>query len=245
MIPFSFSERDLDLIQLEELHAESRYSEWFAKKIGLSGYNFIHAHHSVSATVNGSNGESDILAFYQKSGFKVAVLIEDKICADFTDRQVERYVERGKDLVESGKAKDFRTVLVAPNQYLIKVPKADPWHERITVEDIALWFKAQTGHHFRWRFDALTDALKSISNPSPSTADAARFSLNFSQYLKINHETKFSHNPGKDPAGPTIHFPGSSGKLMLWWKVGCNQITLQLMDEFQGLAENLGDYPRE
>ena len=124
MVPFSFSERDLDLIQLEELHADSGYSGWFAARIELEGYEFVSARHSVSATGNDANGETDILAFFQGNGSKVAVLIEDKISAAFTHRQAERYIERGDDLVRNGEANEFRTVLVAPCQYLASVPQA-------------------------------------------------------------------------------------------------------------------------
>ena len=74
---------------------------------------------------------------------------------------------------------------------------------------------------------------------SPSTEEAARFSREFEQYLKAKHAPNLWHNPGKDKSGPIIHFPGSSEKKMLWWKVKRNQMTLQLMREYQGLAETL------
>ncbi len=239
---FSFSERDLDLIQLEELHADSGYSDWFAARIGLEGYEFVSARHSVSATVDGACGETDLLAFFQGNGSKVAVLIEDKISAAFTHRQAERYTERGGDLVRKGEANDFRTALVAPRQYLdSSVPQAAPWHERITLEDIAAWFKDQQGHHFRWRFNAMNAILqKCARNTSASKKDAARFSRAFAQYLKDMHAPNLWHKPGQDPAGPIINFPGSSDrKMMLWWKFKPNQMTLYLRGKYQGLAEEL------
>ncbi len=237
MAPFSFCERDLDLIKLEELHAENGYADWFAAKIGLVGYGFVSARHSVSATVNGSSGESDLLVYFEKAGSRTAVLIEDKISAAFTHRQAERYLLRGEELVRSGKAEVFKTVLVAPRQYLASVPTADPWEVKIAIEDVALWFDAQSGHHFHWRFEALNAVVQKIArNFSATQEDAARFSMAFSNYLAAKHSSNFWHNPGRDPSGPIIHFPGSSAKKMLWWKVATNQMTIQLMDEYQGLA---------
>lgn len=240
MAPFSASERDLDLIQLEELHAANGYADWFADKIGLTGYAFISARHSVSAVVKGAHGETDLLVFFEKNGSKVAVLIEDKISAAFTQRQAERYVERGEDLVQKGEADAFKTVLVAPQHYMASVPKTDPWQEKITVEEVASWFEAQSGHHFRWRFEALTAVIQKLTrNLSASSEDAARFSSAFSEYLATKHASNLWHNPGKDKSGPTIRFPDSSENKMLWWKVRENKMTLQLMREYQGLAETL------
>jgi hypothetical protein len=240
MRPFSFSERDLDLIQLEELYAASGYADWFAEKIGLAGSELISAHHSVSATVNGVSGENDLLVFYIKASCRTAVLVEDKISAAFTHRQAERYMERGQDLVRRGEADAFKLVLVAPRLYLASVPPSDPWQERVSVEEIAAWFQARPEHHFRWRFQALDAVLQKLArNLSASSEDAAQFSLALSQYLVTMHAPNLWHNPGKDRAGPIIRFPGSSVKKTLWWKVATNQMTLQLMDEYQGLAQRL------
>ena len=240
MIPFSFSERDLDLIQLEELYAANGYADWLAGNVGLHSARFISAQHSVSATVNGFSGETDLLVFFEKAGSRTAVLVEDKISAAFTHRQAERYMERGQDLVRRGEAEAFTTVLVAPRLYLSSVPATDPWQNKISVEEIASWFEGQTGHHFRWRFQALNDVLQKLTrNLSASSEDAAQFSLALSQYLLTTHAPNLCHNPGRDRTGPIIRFPGSSAKKMLWWKVATNQMTLQLMGEYQGLAERI------
>lgn len=240
MLPFCFSERDLDLIQLEELYAANGYADWLAGKVGLDSSRFLSAHHSVSATVNGASGETDLLVFFENAGTKTAVLVEDKISAAFTHRQAERYLERGQDLVLRGEADAFTTVLVAPRLYLSSIQTIDPWQNKISVEEIASWFEGQSGPHFRWRFQALNAVLQKLTrNLSASSEDAAKFSLALSQYLLTMHAPNLWHNPGKDRTGPIIRFPGSSAKKMLWWKVATNQMTLQLMDEYQGLAQRL------
>lgn len=237
---FSMSERDLDLFQLEELHSGNGYADWFAAKVGIAGYAFETARHSVSATANGANGETDILAFFRKDDERCAVLIEDKISAAFTNRQAERYVERGNELIARSEAASFRTVLVAPAIYIISVPIEDPWNIRMPIEEIEEWFRSRDGHHASWRCVALRSTLDRLSrNSNASSAEVARFSLAFSQYLAEFHAPDLLHNPGKDKSGPIIRFPGSSANKTLWWKVATNQMTLQLMNEYRGLAEQI------
>jgi hypothetical protein len=96
-LSFRLTERDLDLIQLEELHSNSGYLEWFCSRVGLSGWKLENARHSVSAEVNGKWGESDLLVILKHGNERKAVLIEDKIAAAFTDRQALRYHERGRE----------------------------------------------------------------------------------------------------------------------------------------------------
>ncbi len=75
---FHFTERDLDLILLEELHSDSGYSEWFSHKIGLGGWTFESARHSIAAEANGRWRETDVLAMFVKGRERHAVLIETK-----------------------------------------------------------------------------------------------------------------------------------------------------------------------
>ena len=49
MKPFRMQERDLDLLILEELHSDTGFPDWIADKLGLAGFKFLHAEHSVTA----------------------------------------------------------------------------------------------------------------------------------------------------------------------------------------------------
>ena len=238
---FRFSERDLDLVQLEELHAANGYAAWFGRRAGLQDPDFLDAVHSVSGFAEGRSGETDLLAFYREGGTRIAVMIEDKVSAAFTHRQAERYVERGQALVAQGEADRFRTVLVAPAQYLHFVPQSDPWDVRIPIEEIAEWFEGQEGSHASWRASALRACLGRIAHSgTASSEDAAKFSLALSEYIARIHAPNLSHKPGKDTNGPVLKFSGSNAKKTLWWKVRTSQMVLQLMDEYQGLAERIG-----
>jgi len=239
-LKFSFLERDLDLIQLEELHADNGYSIWFAERIGLAGLKFQSAAHSVWATVNGESGETDVLAFFRGENETCAVLIEDNISADFTHQQAQKYVERGEALVLEGKADRFLTVLVAPSVYLESIPSFEPWKCRLPIEEIADWFGTCEGHHAMWRREAFENLLNGLSRSmNTSTEDVVRFSRAFSRYLAERYAPNFWHKPGKDRSGPIIRYRDDSDKKRLWWKVATNQMTLQLMNEYQGLAERI------
>ena len=237
-MPFRVTERDLDLIQLEELYAGNGYSGWFAEKIGLSGFIFEGAQHSVAAEVNGSFGETDILVIYARDAQRCAVLVEDKIAAAFTDRQAERYLERGEALVAQGEVQSYRTVLVAPRQYLDVMPADAPWHAQVAVEEITSWFDRQDGRHAQWCSHALHQLLGRLArSASPDTEDVVRFSRAFSEYLRRQHAPALWHNPGRDKSGPLIHFPGEDDAKALWWKLSSSQMVMQLMYRYVGLAE--------
>jgi len=237
-LSFRFTERDLDLIQLEELHSDSGYADWFFGRIGLDGWKFESARHSVSAEVNASWGETDLLVFVQRERHRKALLIEDKIAAAFTDRQAHRYRERGHDLVARGECQSYITVLVAPSGHLQTVPEEDPWDFQISVEEIADWFSAGSGSHANWRARVLNTALDRVTRSvSPENEEVIKFSAALAAYLAKHHAPTISHRPGKDKIGPTFRFAGSSKEKLLQWKFATNQMTLLLDKAYVGLAD--------
>ena len=111
--PYRLTERDLDLILLEEPSSDTGFLVWFAERLALDGCTLLAAEHSAIAKVGGKWGETDVLAFAESDGIKIAVLIEDKIAAEFTDRQAERYQERATCLDAKGVADESLVVLCA------------------------------------------------------------------------------------------------------------------------------------
>ena len=240
MTHFRMQERDLDLFLLEELHSDTGFSDWLAEQLGLEGFTFARATHSVSAKANAKWGETDVLAFFLKSKERIAVLIEDKISASFTERQAQRYHERAKEYVRNGEADRYLTVLIAPQSYLAGVPKDDPWQKMLSVEALRDWFAGHDDTHSRWRKEALNDCLSRIrASLSAKQEDIVRFGEEFSTYLKQHHSPTLSHKPGKDSAGPIIHYPKATKKRMIWWKVQTSQMTAQLADDMVGLIAHL------
>lgn len=237
---FHFTERDLDLIHVEELHSDSGYAEWFSTKIGLGGWAFENARHSIAAEAKGRWGETDVLAMFVKGRQRHAVLVEDKVAAQFTDRQAQRYHERGEDLLRRGECDSYLTVLVAPGNYLHSVPNDDRWDCRISIEEIAGWFQQAHGHHARWRAEALEGVLdRSNRSSAPSDAEAVAFSAALATYITALYAPALTHRAGRDKNGPTFGFPRKPPKMTLWWKFASTQMVLQLEGGYRGVAETM------
>jgi len=134
------TERDVDLLIVEELASDSGFREWFLSEVGLSGpFELIEIAHSVSD----SSGESDIEVTVGCGTDKVLVLIEDKIDAPLQPRQAERYIQRAAARVRDGACDVARTVLVAPSKYLGDPPDLHGFEALVTYERIVGWFEAQ------------------------------------------------------------------------------------------------------
>jgi hypothetical protein len=173
------------LFVLEELHSGNGFDDWFGEKVGLKGFRCEKAEHSVSAKSNAKWGETDVLAFFSDNVESVAVLIEDKIAADFTERQANRYHERGADLVRNGTAQRYLTILVAPSVYIAGVPKDDPWDRALSMEELRDWFAKDSTAHAAWRSLALTECLARVAkSKSVGSAEVRRFSEAFAFFLQ-------------------------------------------------------------
>lgn len=226
MARFRMQERDLDLLILEELHSDSGFDRWFGEHIGLTDFSCAAAEHSVSAKSNAKWGETDVLAFYANGSETVAVLIEDKIAAEFQDRQAERYKERAADLVADGKAERTMVILVAPSLYLSSV-KDDPWDKQVKLEALHEWFAARNGAHNNWRAASLSECLGRVRRTKLAGSEHVRaFSAAFAAYLMERHAQRFSHSITSDKWGFIVEFPHRPVHVQLAWKTGRSSVDL-------------------
>jgi hypothetical protein len=227
MMHFRMQERDLDLFILEELHSNSGFDCWLGERIGLKGFTCDKAEHSISAKLNAKWGETDVLAFFAKSPETVAVLIEDKIAADFQETQAERYQGRAIGLVNEGKATRALTVLVAPAVYLANVPIEDPWDQRVSLELLQEWFRDRDGAHNLWRAAALKECLARVQRTKTAgNEDVRRFSVAFAAFLKERYADRFSHTLTGDKWGFTVASPHTPAHVGLAWKTGKSSVDL-------------------
>jgi hypothetical protein len=232
-------ERDLDLFILEELHSEAGFSEWLTEQLDLEAFAFAGARHSVSAKVNAKWGETDVLVFFSKTNERIALLIEDKIGANFTDRQAERYRERAQEMVRKGEADRCLTVLIAPQSYLEGVPPDDPWDHRLSIDSIAGWFEQKEGSHARWRAETLRSCLKGLqSNVLARRNDIERFSTEFSAFLSENYP-EFSHKNTDDPWGLIVDFSNRPTSVQLVWKLNQSAVDLEFYGPHVGKLTSL------
>ncbi len=109
------SERDMDLLFLEEFVSSPKFLNIFLSKVGLENADMIEAEQS---KVDMEYGESDMTLIVEKGGNKYGILIENKIDAIAMPNQYGRYVERGKIGIKNKEYNDFFVFIVAPSEYL-------------------------------------------------------------------------------------------------------------------------------
>lgn len=140
--PCSLCERDIDLLLLEEFYCSSDFRAWFLQRVtGESGDRIdFDAKHSVKQSL----GETDLeIWFSDAKGTRWAVLIENKIDADFQEQQPERYVERAAQYKERGEAKQAKIVLVTPAGY--EREGCALFNVRFYYEEICDWLAKRDG----------------------------------------------------------------------------------------------------
>ncbi len=125
-------ERDMDLLVINNF-INNKLLELFLGKCDLKYYKIIDIEHSY---VDADLGESDITVIVEKDNYKIGLLIEDKIDAKAMDLQPERYIERGKKGINNNKYNEFKTFIIAPNQYLKTNSYVDKYQYKISYEEI-------------------------------------------------------------------------------------------------------------
>ena len=137
----ALTERDVDLLLLEEIHCSNLFRDWFLKQIRIestSKETFVGAWHSV---IHPTLGETDIIIIFKnESGIRVAVLVENKIDAPQQEGQASRYHKRGRAGMTDGKWDTFHTCIVAPKLYLNRTVEASEYDSQVSYEAIRDWF---------------------------------------------------------------------------------------------------------
>lgn len=149
----AITERDMDLLILEELVCCRNFQNWFLRSILSVDEEavFLGALHSVSNEL----GESDlVVGFRRADGHDFAILVENKIDADFQPDQAQRYHKRGAKGVTSGHWQSFVTCIIAPQSYLTGAACADEFHHSCAYEALENWFRSRTEESDRAQFKA-------------------------------------------------------------------------------------------
>lgn len=151
----SVSERDIDMLLVEELESSTQFCEWIASRAYAQPTykDRIGAWHSVS---DPRLGESDmVFLFSNVSDGRTAVLIENKIDAPPQPNQGTRYRERGRIGQENGLWDDFRTCVVAPEKYLKSAKHTEFYDAEISYEEIMAFFLSRRTIDCRFAHKAL------------------------------------------------------------------------------------------
>lgn len=138
----SVSERDIDLLLLEEFLSSERFSKWFLQKVlGEAPANWLCV--KAARSVTNSIGESDLeVAFKGPGGLTHLLLIENKIAAGLQPRQAERYKLRGDGYRSGGHCSRFTTVIVAPLRYFGTSSTTRGFDCQVAYEDLFKWFES-------------------------------------------------------------------------------------------------------
>jgi hypothetical protein len=144
-------ERDVDLMLLEEVACERGFQEFVAMRmLELDrDWTFLEAANSISTV---SHGESDLLVVYANGSRVAAVLIENKITANFMPEQADRYRRRGEEGIRDGHWTEYVTALVAPRRYLTADLSGHIFDRHLAYEDLLPWFeRTEGGARGAWR----------------------------------------------------------------------------------------------
>src|SRR6267143_4953115 len=202
------SERDVDLLVVEELATSEAFAQWFLSRAGLSSLaTLVKVAHSVST----SNGESDIELTVQVNGATHRVLLENKVDAVFQPEQPERYHARAAAYVAKGTCDRVTTVLLAPEKYLNGCRTHVSFDHFVSLDDVLSEISLHEPGSARTAYKAsvLTKALERARNgwvPVPDPSASAYWTAYWRLVEQIAPELQM-REPGPKPAGSTwIYF---------------------------------------
>jgi hypothetical protein len=217
----SISERDMDLLFLEEAQVNEAFSQWLAQQIFGAGARFSTAVRAWHSITDSRLGESDLIVIYRDpSGRRVAILIENKVSAGAQPEQAQRYKQRGLTGVQENEWDDFKTCIVAPRAYLDAQPDTQGYDAGITYEAIADWLETSAQDSLRAKYRsafvraAVTQARRGyVPKNDPRMAEfwrAYKEDVN-----ELFPELEFLPKPGPRPATSTwiVFTPQSLSKL--------------------------------
>lgn len=150
------SERDVDLLIVEELAASADFRTWFAALAGLPPDVALE---DIARSVISSTGESDLELLFRGPNGTTKVLVENKIDALLQPRQQERYAERGQVYIHAGSCERVLTMLVAPDAY---AEGSEGFDARLSYEAIREWFEKRSpiDARARYKLQLLDAAIK-------------------------------------------------------------------------------------
>lgn len=204
----SVSERDVDLLLLEEFVASAEFGSWFVSE---SSPDTPQVGECVSAqrSVTQSTGESDLeLIFLGASGSRLLVMIENKVAAGFQPMQADRYRMRGSGYIEQQVCDELLTILTAPQDYFGGTDSTKGFDGRVSYEAILHWFqtKSDLGPRQRYKSAVLQAAIdkSSLGYQPVEDAVATKFWSDYWELVRAYAPELRMPEPGVKTAGATF-----------------------------------------
>ena len=169
------TERDVDLMILEEIIASQEFRDRFTERIGIGTALSVT---SAARSVTTSNGESDLEVSFTDGHRTTHVLIENKVDAPLQPSQGERYQARAEMYVEQGEHEVVIAVLTAPSRYLSSKRQVQGFDHQVAYEEIREWLHDLTASDSRTAYKvALIEAAIVrgetgwVLKPDPTTTE--------------------------------------------------------------------------
>jgi hypothetical protein len=211
------TERDVDLLLVEELKCSDIFVRWFSERVGEKCRINIPAKnsqvvHSKRRTHN--RREIDIALYLTDGAHRTLLLIENKLDTSEQPRQAESYREEAQLLVSRGEAERALTVLVCPNSYAqsqtefsVKFDCNMSYEEIATfLESRAKMEKGEIANRLTHRAELLGQAITKARRGYVAVPMAEIEDFN-AKYISAMSEVRSSLKPG-----PSMVKPGRPGE---------------------------------
>lgn len=150
------SERDMDLLFLEEFVSSEEFLGIFLSKISLENATICSVEQSKTDV---QFGESDMTVIVEKDGIKYGLLIEDKIDAIAMPNQSGRYMDRGELGKKNGDYQQYFVFIVAPQSYLQQNDEAKKYPHQVTYEECLQYFLSKKDNRSNFKAQQIEQAI--------------------------------------------------------------------------------------
>ena len=230
------SERDMDMLFLEEFASSKSFLNLFTSAVGIEDANVI----SVEASKTEVNlGESDMTVIVESDRKRIGLLVEDKIDAVAMPDQYERYNLRGDKAVERGDYESYYVFIVAPEKYLSSNLEAAKYPHQISYESILNYFEGIGDQRSAFKIQQINQAIDKQKTGYQPIEDVrvTNFWHEYSEYQKQHYpELYFVYSGGiKGTRSWWPHFNTVCRELYILHKSNFGFVDLS----FDGCAEKL------
>lgn len=182
------SERDIDLLMMEEFAVSRAFTRLFTNKIGLGACTVQSIQHSKTDPLW---GESDIEVVLSDEAGLIGLLIEDKIDAIAMPEQAARYQERGRKGLLAQEYDRFFVFLVAPEKYLADNAEAQKYPNTVSYEEILSYFEIEKSPVNAFKSAQIRQAIAKQKKGYQVVEDAAvtEFWRRYAGYQKAEYPT--------------------------------------------------------
>lgn len=137
------TERDVDLVLVEEFRCNLPFARMFAQRAGIGDpVDRVRVLHSVRRMQERREIDIQVNCFNADEPLPRTLLIENKLTETEQPGQSDSYLEECNVLVQSGRSRIARAVLVCPNEYARTWPAfAEKFHAVVHYEEVGAWLE--------------------------------------------------------------------------------------------------------